>query len=191
MSPDLEFDAWRHEWTRDTEALPDLKRRIRGQNRRLVAGAALIAACLVGSIVVALRHPSAGWAGFAVGVWVSALASGGYALWLRRGTWEPAAETTRGYLELLHRRAFATLRKTVVLRRALLVVFVACGAYTLWDVHARTPVMAAVVAALALEIVLVRALERRRRLALDRAARLLERASDAAGDRADEGRNSS
>jgi len=181
MSLDLERERWRQEWSFDTEPLPELTRRVRGQNRRLLAGGIALAACLAAATVVALRAPGSEWSGFAIGVWAAAVVGGGYALWVRRGTWEPAAQTTHAYADLLHRRAIATLAKTVFLRRALTVVLLAYGALMVWNVPRLTPRTMAVAALLALETMLFRAIEARRRRALDAAARLAGRASDTPG----------
>ena len=178
MSLDLEMESWRQEWSVATEPLPELKRRIRAQNRRLVAGTLAIAACLAMATLLAVAHPTSGWRGFAFGVWIASLVGVGYALWARRGTWTPATQTTRAYLVLLHQRAVATLSKTVFLRRAVLVVLAAYGAFLLWRRGPITMTTGLVVAALVAESLWMRALERKRRRAVDEAARMVALGSD-------------
>jgi hypothetical protein len=176
VSADFELDAWRREWSVDTEPLPELERRFRAQNRRLLVGALAIAGCLAIGTVIAIRHPwDSGWGGFALGLWASSLAGIGYALWVRRGTWEPASETTGAYLDLLHRRAVAQLRKLVFLRRCLLVVLVAYTAVLLWKGWRFDVRSALLVAAFALEAWWMRRLERRRRRDVEDAAALARR----------------
>lgn len=180
MSLDLELESWRQEWKVDTEALPALARRVRHQNRRLIAGAAAVAVCIAIATALALRHPaSPGWTGFAMGIWLATLVGMGYAVWVRRGTWESAARTTEAYADLLHRRAVATLRKTVFLRRCLLVTMVAYAGFVAWDRRHLTTRAVLLVAAFVMEIVWMRALERRRRRAVEEAARLVDLVSNA------------
>jgi hypothetical protein len=179
VSIDLEIESWRREWTFETEPLPELKRRIRGQNRRMIAGAVVIVVCLAFATVMGLRDPRSAWGGFAWGIWISTLLAGGYAMWVRRGTWAPAAPTTEAYVELLHRRAVATLRKTVVLRRSLVVFLAFYAVFVIWSREHVTTRSTLLVTAVALESLLMRALERRRRRAVEETARLVDRASDA------------
>jgi hypothetical protein len=159
--------------------LPELKRRIRGQNRRMIAGGVVVAVCLAFATVMGLRDPGSVWGGFAWGIWTSTVVAGGYVWWVRRGTWEPASSTTEAYVELLHRRAVATLRKTVMLRRALLVFLALYGVFLVWNRERVTTWSMLLVAVIALESLWMRVLERRRRRALEEANRLVDRASDA------------
>lgn len=179
MSLDLELDTWRREWSIDTEPLPELKRRVRAQNRRLMIGISAVAACLAAGTAIALRHPlDSGWGGFAVGLWVASVVGIAYAVWVRRGTWEPASQTTGAYVDLLHRRAVADLRKIVFLRRGLLVVLVGYTVLLLWKGWHFTARSALVIAALVLEGWWMRSLERRRRRDVDAAAALANRMAE-------------
>src|SRR6185369_7559566 len=95
VTVDLELDAWRQEWSRDTEKLPELRGRIRRQNRRMRFGLVAILVCLAVATAIALLRPTDGWRGFALGVWGAVVVAGSYTLWVRRGTWEPAALTSQ------------------------------------------------------------------------------------------------
>ena len=179
MNLDLELESWRREWSVDTEPLPELKRRVRAQNRRLALGVLAIACCVAIGTAIALRHPlDSGWGGFAVGLWAASLVGVGYALWVRRGTWEPASPTTGAYLDLLHRRARAEVRKIVFLRRVLLVVLIGYTALLLWKGWHLGVRSALLIAAFALEGWWMRGLERRRRRDLEGAAALARRMSE-------------
>lgn len=174
MTLDLELDAWRQEWSRDTEKLPELRGRIQRQNRRMRFGLAAILVCVAAATVIALLHPTDGWRGFALGVWGAVLVAGGYTLWVRRGTWEPAALTSQAYVDLLHRRAVAEVRKIVFVRRALAVVLLGYAAFIFFRLPHRGLRETLIVAAFALELVWIRLLEGRRRRAAAEAGRLLE-----------------
>jgi hypothetical protein len=174
VSVDLELDDWRREWSHDTEVLPELRLRIQRQDRRMKVGLLALLACLVLATGVALLRPTDGWRGFALGVWGAVLVAGGYMLWVRRGTWEPAALTSQAYVDLLHRRAVAEVRKIVFIRRALAVVLIAYSGFLFLGLHHRGLREALVVSAFAVELLWIRLLERRRRRAAEEAHRLLE-----------------
>lgn len=110
MTRDTELEIWRQEWRSETEPLPELKKQIKRQNRRVIAGAAILCLCLGLSTFAALRTRSSFAAGLAAGMWGSTLLLGSYAWWIRRGTWKPSAQTTRAYLELRYNRAAAKVR---------------------------------------------------------------------------------
>jgi len=172
VSLDLELDAWRREWSADTEPLPELKRRVFAQNRRLGLGIAAIAVCLAIGTGIAVGHPfGSWWGGFAVGLWVASAVGVGYVLWVRRGTWRPASETTEAYLVLLHERAIAEQRKLKFLSRAALVTLVAYGAFLLATRNV-TWSRALVAIGLLVETRWIQWLERRRRDRVEAAAAL-------------------
>lgn len=175
---DLELESWRREWHVDTEPLPDLKRHIRGQNRRMLAGGALIVVCLAVATVLGLQQPTSGWGGFAVGVWIATLLAGGYTLWVRRGTWKPEGTTTEAYVQLLHRRAVAALRKTVVLGWAMTAMFAIYGGWLVLSGTHRTAHSGLIFTAFTVAILWMQALGRRRRRAVEAAARLVVASSD-------------
>jgi len=107
---DLELEAWQREWRRETEPLPELKRKIKRQNLRSLASVIVMCVCLAVSTAEAWRNRSSLMAGFAIGLWLSSLLLGSYTWWVRRGTWKPAAQTTRAYAELSYRRTVAKIR---------------------------------------------------------------------------------
>jgi hypothetical protein len=179
VSLDLEWEGWRREWSADTEPLPALQRKVRAQNRRFGLGIAAIALCLAAGAVLALTHPSdSGWSGFAAGLWITCLVAGGYVWWIRRGTWEPSAETTQAYVELLHRRAIAEGRKLAFLRGCVWVALAGYGAFLLWRGRGVSVPAGLVIAGLLLEALWIHTLARRRRHAVDEAAALMERLSE-------------
>lgn len=171
--PDLELDDWRKEWSRDTEPLPELKQRIVRQNRRLKLGLVALAACLVAGTLLAVFVATSGWRGFATGLWAAVLVVGGYALWTRRGTWEPAAQTSVAYADLLHRRAVAEVRKMVFLRRTLAIVLLGWAAFVFFRLPHRGVREVLLTSGLAIELVWIRVVEGRRRRAVAEAAQLL------------------
>jgi Na+/melibiose symporter-like transporter len=167
MTVDTELESLRQSWRRDTEPLPELKRRIRRQNRRMAWGVALLALVLIAATVMAVLHPDSFWRGFLVGVAIAILVGGGYAWWVRRETWAPAAETTQAFLELLHKRAVADLRKLRFLRHFLLVTLVLLAAFEIWRGYTITTRTALIFAAMALEWIFLMALERRKARAVE------------------------
>lgn len=179
MSVDFELESWRREWHIDTELLPELRASIRGQNRRMLAGMALVLACLAVATFLGVREPGSGWGGFALGAWIAAVLAGGYTLWVRRGTWEPAGATTEAYVRLLHRRAVATLKKTVVLGYAMVAVFAAYAGWSVLSGTHRSNVSGLVFTGFTVALLLMGVLQRRRRRAVAEAARLLELLSEA------------
>ena len=173
MIVDLELDDWRREWSRDTEPLPELKQRVRRQDRRLRWGLVALAVMLVAGMVLALSFATSGWWGFATGLWASVLVVGGYVLWTRRGMWEPSAQTSLAYADLIHRRAVAEVRKMVFLRRTLAVVILGYAAFVFFRLPHRGVREVLLLSGLAIEVLWIRVLEARRRRAVTDAARLL------------------
>jgi hypothetical protein len=180
VSVDLELESWRREWRDDTEPLPELKRRIRGQDRRMIAGGIVILVCLAIATLMGFGQPRSGWGGFAAGVWIATVLALGYTLWVRRGTWATPAPTTEAYVEMLHRRAVATLRKTVVLGRAMIAALALYGGWLVLSGRHRTAYSGLVFAAFTVGILLMGVLGRRRRRAMDELAQLVDRASGVA-----------
>ncbi len=174
MNVDLELESWRREWRSGSAPLPDLKRRIRRQNARMGAAAALLAACLAISTTAALRGAGAFWSGLATGLWVTALLVGTYAWWVRRGAWTPAADSTQGYLELTWRRAVAKERTLRFSLGLLLLAIAIYGATLAMSPGPITIVGMGVLAMLVLEIPLFVVLRRRNRRERDEARRLLD-----------------
>jgi hypothetical protein len=137
-------------------------------------GLVAILVCLAVATAIALLRPTDGWRGFALGVWGAVVVAGSYTLWVRRGTWEPAALTSQAYVDLLHRRAIAEVRKIVFVRRALAVVLLGYAVFIFLRLPHRGLRETLVIAAFALELVWIRVLEGRRRRAAAEAGRLLE-----------------
>jgi hypothetical protein len=182
VSLDLELNAWRRDWSVDTEPLPELKRRVRAQDRRLGIGAVVLVACLAAGAALGLSQPfDSWWGGFAVGLWGACTLGVVTVLWVRRGTWRPAAETTDAYLTLLHRRAIAQVRKIVIFRRAMLVTVLGYAAFLAWHPHL-TVASGFVMLGLVAEMFWLRSVERRRRRDVEDAAALMDRTLDGAAD---------
>ena len=110
MTTDTELESWRREWRDQAEPLPELKRKIKRQNLRMIAGVIAICMCLAISAIEAFRHRSAFETGMAVGISFAGLFLGGYTWWVRRGAWKPTAQTTLAYAELAYKRAIAKSR---------------------------------------------------------------------------------
>ncbi len=179
MNVDLELESWRREWRSASAPLPDLKRRIRRQNARMGAAAALLVVCLAVSTTAALRGAGAFWSGLATGLWATALLVGTYAWWVRRGSWAPSADTTRAYLELAWRRAVAKERTLGFSVGMLLIAVALYGGFVALTPGHVSALSAAVLAALLLEVPLLTWLRRRNRHERDETRRLLDQTLEA------------
>ena len=178
MTVDTELETWRREWLRQTEPLPELKRKIKRQNLRAIAGAAVICACLVFSTIEALRTRSSFMSGVAEGIWFSSLFLGSYTWWVRRGTWKPAAQTTVAYLELSYTRAVANARTIRFSFYFLLLGTVLCAAVVAWDwraLSAREPVT---ILAIVMELFLFRYLGQRKKREIEETKKLLNQTKE-------------
>lgn len=117
MIEDRELDIWREQWSRVAEPPAELQRkvqqRIKRQDRRFVLGNLLTAIAFLGILIFAafMRHQSS-WmgTGWAIGICVLVLVSAGYRVWGLRGTWRPQTQSTRGFVELWHKRVTARIR---------------------------------------------------------------------------------
>jgi hypothetical protein len=110
MTTDAELEVWRQVWCDQTAPLPELKKKIRRQNLRTVAGIIAIVLCIAISTYEAWLHRSVFMAGMATGASFASLAVGAYAWSVRRSAWKPSAQTTLAYAELAWNRAVAKAR---------------------------------------------------------------------------------
>jgi Flp pilus assembly protein TadB len=171
---DTELEMWRREWRNQTEPFPALKRKIRRQNLRIVAAVAAIALCLVLATVGALRSRSSFMFGLVTGIAFAGVFQGGYAWWVRRGAWKPAAQTTLAYRELSHKRALATARTTRFSFYFLLIGTVLYAAFSAWNWRSFSTTAALVLAALVIEMVLLGDNRRRAKREIEETSKLLE-----------------
>jgi hypothetical protein len=114
VTNDRELEEWMSDWQAATPPVPSVRGWIEKHDRRFVrerAGAfAVLAVGLLASPIIALSASrvelQVAWLG------VLFLYAGGvlFTVWNQRGTWRPAAQTTRAFLELLQRRALANRR---------------------------------------------------------------------------------
>lgn len=118
---DTELQTWAQEWRQDGDLLPDLKKKIRRQNRLMLLSAVLLAALMLLSAATAYYRGDSFTLGFASGLWAAAIVAGGYALRVRRGSWKPVSQTTQAYAALVHQRAVAKF-KTVRFSGLLLLI---------------------------------------------------------------------
>lgn len=107
---DAELQSWSQEWRADADLLPDLRKKIRRQNRLMLLSAVLLGSLMLLSAATAYYRRDSFTLGFATGLWTAALLAGGYALWVRRGAWKPVSQTTEAYAALVHGRAVAKFR---------------------------------------------------------------------------------
>jgi hypothetical protein len=162
MMIDAELEAWRLQWRAEAEPLPDLKKKVREQNVRTIAGAILTCVCLAISTIAALRQSSRFVSGLATGLWFTSICLGGYTWWVRRGTWKPFGQTALAYAELSHKTAVA---KAKILRLSLYLSIATIGvlAAALARDWKNVPVsFVLVMAGLAFEAIALRHYERRK-----------------------------
>jgi hypothetical protein len=137
MTNDHELEMWRQEWRSQTEPLPEsvlkIKDSIRRQNLRMFLGAILSGALLLLVALWALQNPTWYRVHYAEGFWLLMLLSLIYRFWTLRGTWKPAAQTTRAYLELNYKRAAAVARYLRFLLGILIVTTVISTPFVAWS----------------------------------------------------------
>lgn len=113
---DREWEAWAEDWRAEPgdDPPPDLLRRVRRQGRLMLAltvAELLFSGAMLGfSTWFVWSRPRPLWVVWLVAVWVFTLVAQAYSLVNRAGTWRPAAQTTRAFLELCHRRCLRKLR---------------------------------------------------------------------------------
>lgn len=136
MIEDRELESWRAEWRQATLPLPEIHKKIKRQNRRfylsLVAAALAFVGALIFSIVAVRQEPSPERIAWAVGIWILALGSGAYRLWNQRGTWRPATQSTRAFLDLSRKRALAKIRSVRVAFYVIPAWLVFCAGIVAW-----------------------------------------------------------
>ncbi len=137
MTNDHELEAWRQEWRKQTQPLPEavlnIKDRIRRQNLRMFWGYVICyGALLLFTALGALHHPTSYWVLFAELFWPGMLILTGYRFWTLRGTWRPVAQTTRAYLELNYNRAAAVARYSRFFIYFLIVATVVYAPFVTW-----------------------------------------------------------
>lgn len=140
MSADLELEAWQQEWRSQADPLPDLKKKIRRQNVRMVVAIVMICLCVAVSATLAWRMRSLFFAGIAAGITFGGIVMGSYALRVRRGAWKPSAQTTLAYAELSYKRAVAKARMLHFSSHFLAVMLILFAGFSAWNwraVHVR------------------------------------------------------
>lgn len=178
MTVDTELETWRREWQSQTEPLPKLKKKIRRQNLRDIAGITLLCACLAFSTTEALRTRTSFMVGLAAGLWFTGLFLGSYNWWVRRGTWKPEAQTTLAYLELSYKRAVAKARTIRLSIYVCLAAIVVLGPFLLWNWRILHGLGVVVAAGLLTEVIVFRYLERRKKKEIEETRKLLEQADE-------------
>jgi hypothetical protein len=175
---DLELETWRQEWRTSTEPLPELKKKIKRQNLRMVLASVTICVCLAVSAIEAHRTRSSFLFGLAAGIAFAGVILGGYSWWVRRGAWRPAAQTTSAYLELSYKRAVAIGRTVHFSFYFLLVATVLFGGFVAWNWRSFLLRDGLILAALVIELVYFRFLGRRKQREIEETKKLMEQARE-------------
>jgi hypothetical protein len=174
VTTDTELETWRQEWRDQTQPLPELKRKIQRQNLRTFAAIVAVCTCLAFSTIEAVRTRSWFMAGLATGIGFAAALLGAYGLWVRRGAWRPAAQTTLAYAELCYQRAISRAR---ILRFSFRFLLIATALFTLFmawnwkNFHARD---GAIIAAMAVESFFLRYYAQRKQREIEETKQLVD-----------------
>jgi hypothetical protein len=174
VSIDQELDTWRREWREQAAPLPDLKKKIKRQNLRMVAAGVLLGLCVSFTTCEAVRTRAAFASGMAAGLWFTTLVAGGYAGWVRRGAWKPTAQTTLAYAELAHRRAVARARTIRFCFHLLLAATALFALFTAWNWKRFGPRDGMMLAVLGLELFYFVYLGRRKEREIEETQRLVD-----------------
>jgi hypothetical protein len=117
MIEDRELDIWREQWGSVVEPPAGFQRkvqqRIKRQDRRFLLGNLMTVIAFLGILVLALfvRHQAGSiGTGWATGICVLVFVSTGVRVWVLRRTWRPQTQSTRGFVELWHKRVAARIR---------------------------------------------------------------------------------
>jgi hypothetical protein len=173
MMNDPEIASWQREWREPSDQLPDLKKKIKRQDRRGQLQAGLVGALLILSLIGVWAFQTSLSRGFATGAWFSCLIMGVYVWRARRGTWKPATQTTAAYLGLLHKRAVAKQRIVQFAFRFLLATTVLYAGFLAWR-WKHSDLGAIVLAGLTGELFFLHYMEGKRRREVDATQQLLE-----------------
>ncbi len=174
MTTDTELERWQQEWREHTDPLPELKKKIRRQNWQTAAAIVAICACIVLATLAAIHKQSAFFAGSASGMGFAGIVLGGYAWWVKRGAWKPAANTTLAYAELTYKRAQAKVRILRFAFRFLLIAVVLFSGFLAVGVKHIHPRDIFVDAALIAELFYIKRQERRKLQELQETKKLVE-----------------
>jgi hypothetical protein len=183
---DPELASWQREWHEQSEQLPDLKKKIKRQDRHGMLQAGLVCALLIVSLVAVWHFETSLSRGFATGVWFSCLIMGVYVWRARRGTWKPAAQSTAAYLGLLHKRAVAKHSIVQFAFRFLLATTVLYAGFMAWRWEHFSAIGAGVLAATIAELFYLHYLASKRRREVDATQQVLfsaENSKDLSGER--------
>lgn len=189
MMEDLELKSWQAEWREGTAPLAEINRKLKRQSRffflsNLVAALAFFGGLAL-TVAVVRREPSPERVAWAVGIWILAFVCAGYRLWTQRGTWRPATQSTRAFVELSQKRAIAQLR-SVRLAFYLIPAWIAfCSAIVAWrwnvfssDIRAHPAdywlALGAILLMVGLAFLYLAWVQRRKRRAAEEARRLLD-----------------
>lgn len=181
MTIDPELASWQRQWHEPGEQLPDLKQKIKRQDRRSVLQLCLVSAFLISSLVAVWHFETSFFRGLATGAWFSCLVMGAYVWRARRGTWRPAAQTTADYLALLHRRAVAKQRIAQFAFRFLLTATLLYAGFVAWRWRHFLWASVAVLAAMTAELFFLRHMEKRRKRDADATRQLLQSSAENSG----------
>jgi len=176
VTVDTELETWRQQWQSQSEPLPDLKKKIKRQNLRMISAAVLISVCLVAA--TALANRSSFMAGLAAGMWAASLSMGTYTLRVRRGAWKPTAQTTLGYAELSYKRAIAKAKTVRFGFWFLLAVLALYGTLVTWRWRALSGRETAIVTGIVIELFFFQYLAYRQRREIETCKNLIERVRD-------------
>lgn len=174
MNLDTELVAWQREWRVQSEALPDVRKKIRRQDRRTWIAISFACICLFLSLLLVWRTHTAFLRGLASGLWFSCITMGAYAWWVRRGTWKPAAQTTAAYIELWHKRAVAKERIARVAFWFLFATVVLYVGFAAWNWKDLSAANALVLAAMTGELFLLNHIARKKQKEIKVTQKLLE-----------------
>jgi hypothetical protein len=175
---DQELETWRREWHEQTGPLPDLKKKIKRQNLRMVAGGILLGACLAFTTLEALQTRGVFMSGMASGIWFATLVGGSYAWWVRRGAWKPTAQTTLAYAELAHKRAIAKARTIRFSFYFLLTATLLFALFAVWNWKAFAARDGLVIAAMVLELFYFVYLGRRKKREIGETGKLVDQVKE-------------
>lgn len=143
-----ELNLWQTAWREEKPAVrPDLRKLVDRQTwwiRLHTAIGILISLAFLGaSLWQAVVQPTPEFIVLAIAIWIITLTTLIYSLWNRAGTWRPATQDTREFLQLSLRRYRANLRATTFGLYLLLVqVLLLVSWHTwYWSRHAPVPAL--------------------------------------------------